>query len=203
MAGAGYKTFNAGDILTASDVQTYLQDQVVTVFATTTARDAAITSPAEGQVAYIKADDSYTWYNGSSWKILVYATNVAYTPTLTNFTNTGTGAVTTGFYTQIGQWVICSISITLGSTFGITGALQISLPLPWTSTARVNFTGRGNPAGTSYVLTGTAIAATQNIQLYAQGSGGAYVTYNLTSNIIPNTWAAGNSINLQVIYEVA
>lgn len=202
MAGAGYKTFNAGDILTASDVQTYLQDQAVTVFATTTARDAAITSPAEGQVAYIKADDSFTWYSGSAWKILAYGTNVAYTPTLTNFTNTGAGAITTGFYNRVGDMVICTISITLGATFGITGALQISLPIAWAATARVNVTGRGNPASTSYVLTGTAVTSTQNIQLYAQGSSGAYVTYNATSSIIPNTWAAGNSINIQVIYEV-
>ena len=200
MAGAGYKTFNTGDILTASDVQTYLQDQVVTNFATTTARDAAITSPTEGQVAFIKADDSFTWYTGSAWKVLTYGTNIAYTPTLTNFSNSG--GVTSGFYTRIGDFCICNISITLGAAFAITGALQISLPIAWAATARVNFTGRGNPAGTSYVLTGTAVTSTQNIQLYAQGSSGAYVTYNATSATVPNTWAVGNSINLQVIYEV-
>lgn len=202
MAGAGYKSFGYGTLLTADDVQTYLQDQVVAVFATTTARDAAITSPAEGQVAYIKADDSFTWYSGSAWKILTYGTNVAYTPTLTNFTNTGAGAVTTGFYNRVGDVVTCFISITLGASFGITGALQISLPLAWAATARVQTTGRGNPAGTSYVLTATAIASTQNIQLYAQGASGTYVTYNATSSTVPNTWAAGNSINVIVTYEV-
>lgn len=71
MAGAGFKTFTAGSILTASDVNTYLQEQSVMYFATTTARDAAITSPTRGMVAYIGSNDSseglYT-YNGTSWR---------------------------------------------------------------------------------------------------------------------------------------
>ena len=201
MAGAGYKTFNTGDILTASDVQTYLQDQVVTNFATTTARDAAITSPFEGQTAFIKADDSYTYYTGSAWKHLIYGANIAYTPTLTNIT-LGSGGTCTGYYTRVSDMVICTISLTLGTGFSITGAIQLSLPIAWASTARVQTTGRGNPASTSYVLTATAVTSTQNIQLYAQGSSGAYVTYNATSSTVPNTWAAGNSINVIVTYEV-
>ncbi len=46
MAGAGYRTFSAGEVLTAANVQTYLMDQAIPVFASSTARDAAITSPA-------------------------------------------------------------------------------------------------------------------------------------------------------------
>lgn len=71
MAGAGFKTFTAGSILTASDVNTYLQEQSVMYFATTTARDAAITSPSRGMVAYVGSNDSseglYT-YNGTAWR---------------------------------------------------------------------------------------------------------------------------------------
>ena len=46
-APAGYRTFSAGEVLTAANVQTFLQDQVIAVFANATARDAAITSPAD------------------------------------------------------------------------------------------------------------------------------------------------------------
>lgn len=71
MAGAGYKSFTAGSILTATEVNTYLMEQSTMVFATTTARDAAITSPAKGMMCYISSNDAseglYT-YNGTSWR---------------------------------------------------------------------------------------------------------------------------------------
>ena len=69
--GSGFKTFTAGAVLTASDVNNYLMEQGVMYFATTTARDTAITSPEDGMVAYIGSNDSseglYT-YNGTSWR---------------------------------------------------------------------------------------------------------------------------------------
>jgi len=49
-AGLGFKTFNTGDVLTASEVNGYLM-QGILVFADTAARDAAITSPQAGQFA--------------------------------------------------------------------------------------------------------------------------------------------------------
>ena len=67
MAGAGYRTFSAGEVLTASNVQTYLMDQAIPVFADATARDAAITSPAEGQFAFLKDTDAFQVYTGSAW----------------------------------------------------------------------------------------------------------------------------------------
>ena len=67
MAGAGYRTFGAGEVLTASNVQTYLMDQAIPVFADATARDAAITSPAEGQFAFLKDTDALQYYTGSAW----------------------------------------------------------------------------------------------------------------------------------------
>ena len=63
----GEKEFTAGSVLTAADVNGYLMAQVIAVFATTTARDAAILAPAEGQFAYITSDDVLTYYNGAVW----------------------------------------------------------------------------------------------------------------------------------------
>lgn len=65
-AGLGFKTFNTGDILSASDVNGYLM-QGVLVFADATARDAAITSPQEGQFAYTKDTNGLWYYSGSAW----------------------------------------------------------------------------------------------------------------------------------------
>ena len=69
--GSGSKTFTAGAVLTASDVNNYLMEQSITYFATTAARDTAITSPEDGMVAYIGSNDAdeglYT-YNGTGWR---------------------------------------------------------------------------------------------------------------------------------------
>jgi hypothetical protein len=65
-AGLGFKTFNTGDVLSAADTNGYLM-QGVLVFANAAARDAAITSPQEGQMAYLKSDDAIYKYTGVSW----------------------------------------------------------------------------------------------------------------------------------------
>jgi hypothetical protein len=69
--GSGFKTFTAGAVLTASDVNNYLMEQGVMYFATTAARDLAITSPEDGMVAYVGSNDAnegiYT-YNGTAWR---------------------------------------------------------------------------------------------------------------------------------------
>ena len=66
MAGLGRKTFSPGDVLTSSDVQNYLMDQSVMVFAGTAARASAIPSPSAGMVAYSTAT-ALQVYNGSAW----------------------------------------------------------------------------------------------------------------------------------------
>lgn len=65
-AGQGFKTFNTGDVLTASDVNGYLM-QGIWVFANAAARDAAVTSPQEGNSCYLKDTDVIQVYSGSSW----------------------------------------------------------------------------------------------------------------------------------------
>lgn len=68
MAGAGYKLFNTGDVLTAAQVNTYLQEQVVMVFNDATARTTALSGVlAEGMVSYLKDTDAMELYNGSAW----------------------------------------------------------------------------------------------------------------------------------------
>lgn len=63
----GFKTFAVGEVLTASDVNDYLMEQVVGIYADATARDAQITSPIEGQFAYLSDTNALTYYNGTSW----------------------------------------------------------------------------------------------------------------------------------------
>lgn len=65
-AGLGFKTFATGDVLTAADTNGYLM-QGVWVFANATARDAAVTSPQEGNMCYLKDVDTVQYYSGSAW----------------------------------------------------------------------------------------------------------------------------------------
>ena len=66
MAGAGFKLFADGNVLLASEVNEYMMQQQIMVFADSTARDAAITSPSEGMFAFLKDTDKLTVYT-TSW----------------------------------------------------------------------------------------------------------------------------------------
>lgn len=71
MAGAGFKDFNSGDVLTASDVDTYLMQQTVMVFADSSARSTALgANVAEGMLSYLEDTDAVEKYDGSSWVAL-------------------------------------------------------------------------------------------------------------------------------------
>ena len=67
-AGLGFKTFVTGDVLTAADTNGYLM-QGIWVFANATARDAAVTSPQEGNACYLKDTDQILIYSGSTWVV--------------------------------------------------------------------------------------------------------------------------------------
>jgi len=75
MAGAGAKLFTSGAVLTAAQVNTYLMDQAVMVFASTAARDAAFGGAgeptlAEGMICYISDANSLLYYTGTAWAAL-------------------------------------------------------------------------------------------------------------------------------------
>lgn len=71
MAGAGYKLFNTGDVLTAAQVNTYLMQQTVMVFANASARTSALSSVlAEGMLSYLQDTNAVEKYDGSAWSAI-------------------------------------------------------------------------------------------------------------------------------------
>lgn len=78
MAGSGRKVFAASSVLSSSDVQNYLQDQAVMVFAGTAARGSALGAGtvSAGMVSYLTDVDQVQHYNGSVWLPLPYAVAV-------------------------------------------------------------------------------------------------------------------------------
>jgi hypothetical protein len=85
MAGAGKKTFTAGEILTASDTNTYLMEQTVMYFAGTASRASAIPTPSTGMTTYIGTTGTASIpqiesYTGSAWQTPYGMTLVATAP---------------------------------------------------------------------------------------------------------------------------
>jgi trimeric autotransporter adhesin len=71
MAGAGFKTFSAGEVLLASEVNTFLMQQAVMVFGSSAVRATAIPSPSEGMLAYLQDTNNVEKYTGSAWEPIV------------------------------------------------------------------------------------------------------------------------------------
>lgn len=67
MPGLGKKTFTAGDVLIAGDVNNFLMDQTVMVFANAAARTAAIPTPSKGMTTYRSDIDGIESFNGTAF----------------------------------------------------------------------------------------------------------------------------------------
>ena len=208
MAGAGYKTFTAGNILRASEVNTYLMQQSVMRFSTPSAADSALgANKAEGMVIYATSNEFLYAYNGAAWVPFGSAVGsgtgymgawTGYTPTLTGIT-LGSGTVAFTWIRQ-GNTVQVRGRFTFGAGSGVTGAVSISLPATAVSANWVpNVSARA--AGADYGMLG--IAATGSVGVHALGSAGAYINRVTTSSTIPATWTSGDYITFSATYEAA
>ena len=65
---AGWKNWSVGEVVEATDFQTYVQNQVVQTYADSAARTTALgASVAEGMVSYLSDTDALEYYDGSAW----------------------------------------------------------------------------------------------------------------------------------------
>lgn len=125
--GSGFRTFQTAEVLTASNVQNYLMEQSVMVFASVSDRNTAITTPEEGMVTYLTDINLFQVYTGSAWNILANAGTPSY-----NF-------VSTLYYTTVGT-----------TTFS-------KATYPWLRALRVKCVGGGGAgAGATQDLRGGA-----------------------------------------------
>jgi hypothetical protein len=89
MAG-GYKLWSTGEVVTATNLQNYIQNQTVMVFASAAARTTALSGVvAEGMLSYRTDSHILEYYTGSAWSAVS-------TPTSLNLTfNAQTGTTYT------------------------------------------------------------------------------------------------------------
>jgi hypothetical protein len=129
-------------------------------------------------------------------------TYTAYTPTYTSLT---AGNGTSNFrYCKFNKLVHVYGQFTLGSTSAVTGAVGISLPVNANivntfSTMSVAFEdpGAGLYPGIAY------FDANNRIRMTSIAVGGTYAVDGGMSATIPFTWATGDKINLNIVYEAA
>lgn len=160
-APLGFKTFVTGDVLTAADTNGYLMQGVWT-FANAAARDAAVTSPQEGNVCYLKDTDAVMTYSGAAW--VAVGGSGGWTLASTTALSTASTSLTipTG-YKQVKIWV---------ENYQITGNAYATWRLNsvTTSTYRENLT---RLYGTS-----TSNLQGQTVTAFSMGIGGQITTGN-------------------------
>ena len=67
MSGLGRKVFTAGEVLTAANVNGYLMDQAVMVFADEAARTSAISDPSAGMLTFLVDVAQVQVYDGTEF----------------------------------------------------------------------------------------------------------------------------------------
>ena len=159
MAGLGRKVFAAGEVLTAANVQGYLQDQVIQVYDDATDRTTVLgAAVTEGMVTYLKDINTVQVYDGTSWKV------VTSDPTLT------TSAATT--YTiqdsDAGQYLrfTSAATITIANTTNFDTAQQTQLFADGTA---LTIVGDGNVTLSGAGVSGTAVSFGVNDQFEIVG----------------------------------
>jgi hypothetical protein len=157
MPGLGRKTWSPGDTLNAADVNGYLMDQSVMVFAGTAARASAIPTPSAGMVAYSTAT-SLQVYDGSAWVDL----------------STGYGVATGGTSSSISDGGINYTLLTFNSTATLTvskaGFFQTFVAAGGGGGAYSPHGGGGGGAGGIVQATVQLAVGTYSLEI---GSGGA------------------------------
>lgn len=115
-AGLGFKTFNTGDVLSAADVNGYLM-QGVWVFANTTARNAAVTSPQAGNMAYTTDTNTLWKYTGSAWaNVDTSGTSGALTLVSTNSFSASSAVNVDSVFTSTYANYMIIVNLTAGAT---------------------------------------------------------------------------------------
>jgi len=161
MAFQGRKVFTAGEVLTASDVNSIV-DQTTMVFAGTAARGSAIGTAVEGMVTYQTDSNTITVYDGSLWQQVypasvtsIAGSQVAFGGTTTTTSMTATSALDNG-------------------TIFVNGTSAVTITVPDVLTTWDTLTIWRNAGGTVTIAAGTGVT-----DWAGAGTAGTAVTFKI------------------------
>lgn len=190
-----FRNFSAGEVLTEDHVDTYLMRQTVMTFASASARDTALSGVLdEGMTVYLEDTNRTTKYDGSAW-VVTESPWASYTPSLSNAT-LGNGTLNF-FYRYVG-WKSVHVrgTFTLGSTSAVSGLLGFGYPDSTSADTNPRSIGHAwmfDDSGSDFIGSCQTVSS---IAVYGPG-------IVATSSTSPFTWATGDSVSIDVIFEIA
>jgi hypothetical protein len=166
LAGSGWRTFTSGAVLTAAQVQNFLQDQVVQVYSNSAARSSALgTAVSSGMLSFLTTGAQLDYYNGAGWTGLNYtsitnSTVSAYTVTAADHNRTFVSASTAA------QTIVVPDVFEIGERFDIVrdGAGTVSINA---GTGVTTWAGAGTAGTAKSFAMGTQYSAASVIKVAA------------------------------------
>lgn len=191
-----YTTIVAGTYAQAAWANANVRDQTIAQFASTSARDVAITLPVSGMVC-ITQDSGLMWvYTGSAWiQYGSYGGWTAWTPVMSSTgtaPNLGIGSASAGRYVRMGNTIHGWGRILIGSAPTAPGTGDYTFTLP------VNFRNPGTALAVGtlfYVKVGGTSRVTS-----LQTSGAVNLTNGIDGTSIISSTNPGIGFNDQIRY---
>ena len=176
-APAGYRTWSTADLVSAADFSTYIQDQVVGVYTSSSNRSSELSSPSEGQVSFLTDTNVISVYISSAWvdiidvdTFTVSSGNYAMTGTLTlnsggdTFSLPTTRGSNTNVLQSDGDGTTSWVAATAGDVTGVTAGTLIDVTDPTGPVPTINVdlseaaTSTSDGDGDYFIVTDAAAA---------------------------------------------
>jgi hypothetical protein len=203
MPGAGYRDWVPGEVVAATTVDTYLQEQTVMQFATSAARDTALSGVLDEGLLTTQADaNCLTAYSGAAWSTVgpLWGAGISWTPAVTQLGSV-TVTVTDAKYWRVGRLVFAFAKLAV--TGSGTGANAVAVSIPVTAANANNFIGTGSIFDTSASTFYSGVArlpTTTTVSIIAHAATGFL---GATGGGFVAGLAAGDNVDLCLSYEAA
>lgn len=149
MAGAGWHDFIPGEVLTAANVQDYLQDQAVMKFTSAAARTSALPAPSQGMMSFLNDTGAVETYY-AAW----------------NATTNPGGKTPAGWYPARSQGVVPMIPSTVAIPSGGSATANSLGQITFASAASVSLNGVFSTSYNKYLIYLTGVSASANADIY-------------------------------------